>query len=166
MNHTYIIAFWSLSPINSRRFCMDFFASSLKPFGDIQCLDCGNRQDRRTVQLLHQADLVVIALRQSHREICDLFCKNTLRFSNCIYLIVDYFPDREFDLANISFEFRIPLSRLACIPYHPGRRDLFPGEEPAENRTGRSILRTGHGRPGFRRELCRARRVILQALGF
>ncbi|MCD8364644.1 MAG: hypothetical protein LUC83_02295 [Clostridiales bacterium] len=166
MNHTYIIAFWSLSPLSSRHFCMDFFVSSLKNFGDIQCLDCRNNRDSRTMHLLRQADLVVVALRQSYREICDFFCNATLRFSRCVYLIVDYFPDREFDLARISFEFRVPPSQIACIPYNSGYLNALPKNASDRRWKPGAISRLCAGTPDFYRELLRTQRIILQALGF
>lgn len=143
MNHTYIIAFWSLSPISSCSFCMDYFMSALRKYGDIQCLNCKDKKDRRTRKLLNQADLVVIVLRQNRREINNLFCKSAWHFSNCIYLIANYFPDQDFNLKKISFELRIPSSRLVCIPYSP--------------RYG-EVLRT--------REVKHAGEMMLKALGF
>ncbi len=103
--------------------------SALKKFGDIQCLNCKDKKDRRTRKLRKQADLVVIVLRQNHREISSLFCKAVPHFSNCIYLIADYFPDRDFNLNKIAFEFRIAPSRLICIPYNPRYREIFQSKE-------------------------------------
>lgn len=118
MNNSYIIAFWSPFPISAADYCMDFISSFLKRYGDIQCLDCKNGLDTRTLRIVRQADLVVIGLRQNYREICDYFCRITCRFLNYIFMIVDYFPEHESSLARIAHEFRIPQSRLACIPYN------------------------------------------------
>lgn len=118
MNNSYIVAFWSPFPISATDYCMDFLSSFLKRYGDIQCLDCKSGFDTRTLRLMRQADLVVIGLRQNYREICNYFCRITCRFFNYIYVIVDYFPEQETNLLRIAHEFRIPRSRLTCIPYN------------------------------------------------
>lgn len=118
MNHSYIIAFWSPFSISAADYCMDFFSSFLKRYGDIQCLNCKNNLDGRILRLARQADLVVVGLHQNYRKICDYICRSAYRFSNYIYVIVDYFPEQEISLHRIAYEFRIPRSRLACIPYN------------------------------------------------
>jgi len=166
MNHTYIIAFWSLSPLPSDSICMGYFTSSLRMFGDIQCLNCQNRRDRRTLRLLRQADLVVVALRQSHREFCDYFCKNVLPVSNCLYLVVDYLPDRELSLEHFSREFRIPPSQLICIPYNPEHREIYRSSLAHRYRENGSCPVMFRDSAYFRREFERSQRMMLKALGF
>lgn len=166
MNHSYIIAFWSPSPISSADLCMEFFSHYLKKFGDIQCLDCKNNQDRRTWQLMRQADLIVIAVHQNHREICDLFLRGGIRFPNCVWMVVDYIPEPGFDLARISCEFRIPDSRLLFIPYQPVGEKLLQNKNRRKNISIMGTSSYGHSNPDYRRALTRSARLMLQALGF
>ncbi len=165
MNRSYIIAFWSPSPISHTDLCMDFFSLYFKKFGDIQCLDCKSNQDGRTLRLMRQADLVVIAVHQSHREICDLFLNSRIRFSNCVWLVVDYIPEPGFDLSRISFEFRIPDSRLLCIPYQPAGEKLLQERNRGKYRPFTEQC-SGRSNPDYRRELTRSARMMLKALGF
>ncbi len=103
---------------------------------------------------MRQADLVVILLHQSRRELCSLFCRRKVCFPNCVYLILDYVSDDDLNLNRISFEFRIPSSHLAGIPYNPRMRENKKWPD------------TGLFSQSFRRELCRAGQVMLLALGF
>ncbi len=101
-----------------------------------------------------QADLVVIMLHQDLRELNRLYFGYGIRFPNCVWLITDYIPGSSPDLKKIMFEFRIPSSRLAGIPYTPRMcgAKKNPGSDPlcAE----------------LRRELNHAGQIILHALGF
>ncbi len=134
--------------------CIWYFSSFLRRFGDIQCMDCGSRSDRRTCRLLRQADLVVIIVRQSRAEFCRIFCGNRINFPNCVWLIRDYIPGIAPDIDGILFEFRIPSSRLACVPYSPHLRNT------------KKIPGTGSLSPDIRRDLNRAGHIMLIALGF
>ncbi len=97
---------------------------------------------------------MVITVRQNHRELCDLFCGYRVHFPNCVWLITDYVPEDSLNLKRITFEFRIPPERLACIPYSPRLRE------------GKKGSGTGLLPREFRRELDRAGQIILHALGF
>ncbi len=152
--HSYLVVFWSPFPTSDIEPYTRYFASALRRFGDIQCLNCTDRHDRRTRRLLHQADLVVITLHQSHRELCRLICECDLRFPNTVLLLTDYVEGGEPNLAQIAVEFRIPPSRLADIPYSPHGREGKKEPDP------------GRFSPSMRRELARAGHIMLQALGF
>ncbi len=117
-------------------------------------MDCGSCSDRRTGRLLHQADLVVIIVRQSRAEFCRMFCGNRMSFHNCIWLITDYIPGIAPDMNGIMFEFRIPSSRLAGVRYSPHLRNT------------KKIPDTGSLSPDIRRDLNRAGHIMLIALGF
>ncbi|MCC8140983.1 MAG: hypothetical protein LIO56_00355 [Lachnospiraceae bacterium] len=108
----------------------------------------------KTIRLLRQADLVVITIRQNYRDFCRLFLCSRNSFSNCVYLVLDYVPDDSINLKRIAFEFRIPSSRLACIPYSPRIKETKKWPD------------TGPFSPDIRRELNRAGQIILLALGF
>ncbi len=150
----YLVVFWSpFSPSNTD-LCMRAMAPFFARYRDIQCLDCRDGRDARTNHLLRQADLVVIALRQSRREFARLVCENAPRFSNYIFLIAEYVPEPSSTLAALAFECRIPLGRIACIPYTPRMRE--PGKKPG----------AGGFPVDFHREVTRAGQIILRALGF
>ncbi len=134
--------------------CIRYLSSFFRKYGDIQCLDCGDRRDARTQKLLRQADLVVIALRQSLREFCSLFCQHGIRYPNCVWLVRDYVPGGTPDLKKLLYEFRIPSSRLASVPYSPRLRE-------AKKNPGKGPLPAD-----IRVELNRAGQVMLLALGF
>lgn len=123
MDQSYLIAFWSPFSFSAADYCMDFLSAFLKKHGDIQCLDCQNNSDSRTMRILHQADLVVIGLPQSYRKICDYFCRFAHHFSNFIYMIVNYFPDPETSLQRISHDFRVPPERISFIPFDSRYRE-------------------------------------------
>lgn len=144
---------------------MDFFSVYFRKFGDIQCLDCKNNQDIRTLRLMRQADLVVIAVHQSHRELCDLFLSSGIRFSNCVWLIVDYIPEPGFNLTRISLEFRIPDSRLLCVPYQPAGEKLLQKRNWCRSRAFTEFS-FGLSNQDYRRELTRSAQMMLKALGF
>lgn len=161
MNHSRYIAFWSPSPTLTSDLCMDYFSSFFKKYGDIQCLDCKNDRDRRTLKLMKLADLVVITLPQNRKAISGLLCEGSLRFSNYIILISDYIPDPEFNLSEIASVWRIPPARLGCIPYHPALR----------NGTGKTALKNQSsylcaGSLDLLHELSLSAKKMLQALGF
>ncbi len=153
-HHSYLVTFWSPFAEPDTEPYLWYFASVFRRYGDIQCLNLKNNQDLRTRSLLLQADLVVIPLRQSHRELCQLICHCDLRLPNAVLLILDYVGESDPTLKDIAVEFRIPFSRLACVPYSPLNRGdgkkTGPVSFPSE----------------VRRELARAGQVILQALGF
>lgn len=136
------------------KFCRSCFAPVFKEYGNIQCLDCGNRQDLRTRMLLMHSDLVVIMLHQIHNEIQHLFCKMVVPCRNCIYVVTDYIPGWGFDLKDISLEFRIPKAHLACIPYCPG---IGTDQRPAIRE---------YSYMNFDLEVERSGLKILKALGF
>ncbi len=120
MQPAYLITFWSPSaPPTSHGFCMEYFKRELAPFGNIQCLHLSDNRDKRTLQLLRQSDLVVVLLRQNYGQLCRLFCFDSLRFANYLYIITEYVPHPTLDLKHISFEFRIPAQRICAIPYTP-----------------------------------------------
>ncbi len=153
MNPSYIVAFWSPFPTSMTKFCKGYFAPVFKKYGNIQCLDCSDGLDRRKGRLLRQADLVAITIHQSHKELCSLFCKTYVPFANCIYIVTGYVPGWGFDLKDISFEFRIPGTRLACIPYCLGIND-----------DKRPIV-TEYCYMNFDLELKKTGRIMLKALG-
>ncbi len=134
--------------------CVWYFSSFFRRYGNIQCIDCKNNHDLRTRSLMSQADLVVIPIHQDYRELCSLFCGNRIRFPNCVYLVVNYVPGDYLNLRRITFEFRIPSTHLACIPYSPRIRET-------KNWPGTVLLPTD-----VRREMDRAGQIMLLALGF
>ncbi len=154
LNHSYIVAFWNPFPISDPNPCIGYFSSFFQRYGNIQCLDFRDNRDSRTFSLLRQADLVVIILHQSHREFCSLTCNDSPRLPNCVYLVTDYVPGGGQSLRDFTFEFRIPPSRLACVPYSPRMRESkkWPDIGPLS--------------ADFRRELVRAGQIMLRALGF
>lgn len=166
MKHSYIIAFWSPFPITATDFCMDFFMSFFRRHGDdIQCLLCSNDQEERTAQILLHADLMVVIFHQNYHELCSWITDKIYRFANCLYMIIDYFPEKDFSLIRISQNFRIPLSRLACIPYNQEYREAsLRGDSLHYLHTlgHHSICQAGMD---FRKELRRAAQMILKALG-
>ena len=164
MNQTRIIAFWSPFPITSTDFCMDFFAAFFHRYGDIQCLNCQNGQDERTLQLLHHADLLVVILRQNHFELCSWLSNALYRFTNCLYMIIDYYPEKDLDLLHISREFRIPPSRLACIPYTPAFKEaILKGRMRDYWNSSNSPCLYQSGM-NFHKEMLRSAHLILKAL--
>ena len=163
MNHSYYIAFWSPSPIFTSDLCMDYFSSFFQKYGDIRCLDCKDDRDRRTLRLMQQADLVVIALPQDEEARNGLLCESSLRFSNYIILIPDYVPDPEFNLSKISSVWRIPKARLACIPYHPTLRN---GAGKNKNTPKKRFSYLCAGSLDLKYELSLSAKKMLQALGF
>ena len=118
MKQTYIIAFWSPFPLRDLYFCTDFFSPLLKTYGDIQCLDCGSRRDARTYRLLCQADLVVVGLPQKKSFLDKYFCYEFRHYRNMIYIIMDYFSKESIAPETICQHYRIPVNRLARIPYN------------------------------------------------
>ncbi len=101
-----------------------------------------------------QADLVVILLHQDCRELNSLYLSYGVRFPNCVWLITDYVPGGSPGLEDIMFRFRIPRSRLACIPYtpRPYGSKKNPGTDPMYSELRRELNHAGH--------------IILRALGF
>ncbi len=160
MNQSYLVAFWSPFPIPDYRPCLLYFSSLFQDFGDIQCFDCKDGRDRRNQKLMHQADLVVILLPQQRQAIFQALCRHQLRFANSVYLIADYIPVPDFDLRRIAFEFRLPLSRLGCIPYHPRSIKSIRQKDLASSCSNYVSY------SDFCGELYRSGRRILQALGF
>lgn len=154
MNQSYIVAFWSPFPTPMTRFCKSCFSPIFKDYGNIQCLDCSCGRDRRTRRLLFSADLVAITVNQSHRELSSLFCRPTIPFDKCIYIVTGYVPGWGFDLEDISFEFRIPNASLACVPYCLGMSDE------------KGPIVKEYCYMDFDLELERASRKMLRALGF
>ena len=165
MKHSYIIAFWSPFPITATDFCMDFFSSFFDRHGDIQCLLCNNDQEERTVQILLHADLMVVVFHQNYRELCHWITDYVCRSANCLYMIIDYFPEKDYSLVRISQNFRIPLSRLTCIPYNLKYREA--SRKGDSLRYWRSCGRHYICQAGmdFYRELLRSARMMLKALG-
>ncbi len=133
---------------------MWYLTSLFQKHGNIQWIACQGPPDGRNLRLLQGADLVVITLRQSRREWSRLFLQDRIRFSNCVFLITDYVPNAFPDLSHLAFEFRIPYSRLAQIPYTPRLREgkKWPGPGPRQK--------------DFRRDLTHAGQTMLRALGF
>ncbi len=133
---------------------MWYLTSLFQKHGNIQWITCQGPPAGRNLRLLHGADLVVITLRQSRRDLSRVFLQDRIRFPNCVFLITDYVPDAAPNLSHLAFEFRIPRSRLAWIPYTPRLREgkKWPGPGPRQKE--------------FRRDLTRAGQIMLRALGF
>lgn len=165
MKHSYIIAFWSPFPITATDFCMDFFSSFFHRHGDIQCVLCNSDQKERTIRILLHADLMVVVFHQSYRELCRWITDDIYRFANCLYMIIDYFPEKDYSLIRISQDFRIPLSRLTCIPYNLKYREA--SRRGAVRSYWRSCTRHGICQAGmdFYGELLRSARMMLKSLG-
>ncbi len=133
---------------------MWYLTSLFQRHGDIQWIACQGPPEGRNLRLLHGADLVVITLRQSRQDLSRLFLQDRLRFPNCVFLITDYVPDVSPDLSRLAFEFRIPRSHLAQIPYTPCLRE------------GKKWPGPGLRQKEFRRDLTQAGQIMLRALGF
>lgn len=164
MKHSYIIAFWSPFSLPHLEFYTDFFSSYLKKYADIQCLDCQNHQDTRTIRLLHQADLVIIGLTQNSQLLNSYFCYSYEHFSNVRYAIMDYFSLGTLDIKTLCRWYRIPENQLARIPYNARFQEAL--------RTGqasRYLEFSGNNLSyeesiSFQRELNRTGKLLLQAL--
>lgn len=164
MKQSYILVFWSPFPLQELHFCIDFFSPLLKKYGDIQCLDCGCRRDLRTRRLLLQADLVIVSLPQEKDLWDTYFCYEFRRYTNMMYMVMDYFPRESIRPEQICQNYRIPANRLALIPYNIRFREA---ERKGESRR---YLEFRNSPPpyeeyiGFQDELKRSARLFLQAL--
>lgn len=164
MKNSYIIAFWSPLSRHNMQFYTDFFSVYLRKYGDIQCLDCQNRRDPRTLHLLHQMDLVIIGLPQNPRLLTSYFCHTFEHFKNIRYVIIDYFPRGAIDAKTLCRQYRIPENQLARIPYNArylealrlGRASRYL-EFNSKDLAYEEII-------DFQSELQRTGRVFLQAL--
>ena len=140
MYHTYITAFWSPFFLDSSTYCADVLSVCLKKYGDIRCLVCPGGSDRRSLQILKIADLVVIGLPQNSGKIRHFLTGCRFRFPNFMLLILNYYPRSGISLSGISHDWRIPQQRIACIPYCR----IFQGEEkPVHSARYESLCRTG-----------------------
>lgn len=164
MKHSYIIAFWSPFSLPNLHFYTDFFSAYLKKYGDIQCLDCRNHRDERTIRLLHQADLVIIGLPQNQHLLASYFCYPFEHFTNVRYMILDYFSQGEPSIKQLCSQYRLSENQLAKIPYNARFLEAF--------RLGRSFhYLEFNGKNlsyeeviNFQKELYRTGRLFLQAL--
>lgn len=164
MKKSYIIAFWSPFSLHNIQFYTDFFSIYLRKYGNIQCLDCQNHQDPRTLRLLHQMDLVIIGLPQDPHLLTSYFCHPFEHFTNIRYAIIDYFSQGAIDVKTLCRQYRIPESQLARIPYNArylealrlGQSSRYL-EFNGRNSSYEEII-------DFQNELKRTGRLFLQAL--
>lgn len=164
MKNSYIIAFWSPFSLHNMQFYTDFFSVYLKKYGDIQCLDCQNHQDTRTIRLLHQVDLVIIGLPQDARLLSSYFCRPFEHFTNLRYAIIDYFSQGAIDVKTLCREYRIPESQLARIPYNARYLEALRLGQASRYLEFNSKDLAYEEIIDFQSELQRTGRVFLQAL--
>jgi hypothetical protein len=83
-------------------------------------VDCGCRRDRKTIDVLMGADLVVINVKQSYRVVEDLFLElgTLLKKKHCFFLIGSYFKESACNRRCMEQIYRISRSRLGVIPYN------------------------------------------------
>ncbi len=165
-NTTYFVAFWSPFPIDSGKCYIDYFSMELHKFANIQCVDCKNNRDPNTWRILRQASLVVIPVRQSHSDFWHIFGKEALRFKNCVFLMVDYFPNPDVTLEHFLSPYRISRDRLVCIPYNPNCKTTLTLGSSDKEKGFRFSPEICHSGMDFKGELKHAARMMLRAMGF
>lgn len=164
MKNSYIIAFWNPLSLPDAQFYTDFFSAHLKKYGDIQCLDCKDHQNRKTIRLLHQVDLVIIGLPQDPRLLTSYFCHTFEHFKNIRYAIINYFSRGAVDVKTFCRQFRIPESQLARIPYNARYREALRLGQASRYLEFKSKDLAYEEIIDFQSELQRTGRVFLQAL--
>ncbi len=86
---------------------------------DFTFIDCGSRSDAWTRQLLKEADLVVVNLKQSPQAFEHFFLQHSNIADKVIFFISNYQKDSVYNRKNIHRLYRIAPDQLAVIPYNP-----------------------------------------------
>lgn len=117
MSKTKFLVFWNPYEERIKFSKADFFVDlfSLEP--NVVAIDLKNNKDPRSQNLLREADLVVVFLKQD--EIClnHYFLHNLVRNENVIYVITDYIYDGLKDWPRILEQYRIPKEELFVLPF-------------------------------------------------
>jgi len=82
----------------------------------INLADC---KDREAKNLMHNADLVVVNVRQEFRSFDDYFAHYANLCAKIFLLIGNYYEDGDCDRAHLLEKYAIPEEQLAVIPNNP-----------------------------------------------
>lgn len=131
---------------------------------DVTLIDCGNRTDEWTRQVIREADLLVVNLRQTSASFDEFFIKYANLASKVIYLVGNYQKDSVYNKQNLRRIYRIPKNRLAVVPFNQefwqacekGRLDKYM--------KGKRSLYATEKRQYFMRELDAAMQILVKMI--
>lgn len=129
---------------------------------DLTFIDCGNRTDDWTRQVMRKADLLVVNLRQTSVAFDEYFLQHVNLSSKVVYLVGNYQKESIYNKRNLQRIYRIPKERLAVVPFNQefqlacekGRLDKYM--------KGKRNLYATEKRRYFMRELAAAMQILLE----
>lgn len=132
---------------------------------DVVFVDCGNRKDDLTRNILEEADICVLNMNQEAELIGDYY-RNPPGFRGKIFFLVgNYFEDGLYTRKNLERIYRVDENMLGTIPYNLQIKEAARrGRTEVEVRKYMKGNGTGRG-AGFGKELIRTTRLILQMAG-
>ena len=83
---------------------------------DFTFIDCGNRMDDWTMQMMREADLVVVNLKQTAEAFDKFFLQHRNLAPKVIYLVGNYRKESVYNKRNLQRIYRIPKEKLAVMP--------------------------------------------------
>lgn len=88
-------------------------------------IDCGNRQDQHTREILRQADLVVANLHQN-TDLMNFFMLCDIHISKNIYFLISgHIGQTESTKRQLTYSYRIMPEQMGMIPYNSEFRQAF-----------------------------------------
>lgn len=129
MEKTKILVFWDPYEENLNFSRASFFTDLFQKNEDVVTIDLKNNKDPRSLQLLREADLVVVFIKQNEFCLNRYFVTDMVKNENIVYVIVDFILDGISDWRRALDRYRIPEEQLFVLPFDP-RLQLF--EEPEE----------------------------------
>lgn len=129
---------------------------------DFTFIDCGCRSDPWTMQLLREADLVVVNIKQSQQAFDHFFLQHSNISEKVIFFISRYQKDSIYNRKNIHRLYRIDPKRLAVIPYNPEFPHACEKGKLDKYMKGKSSLYPSQVRQYFMQELSQAVQILLE----
>lgn len=117
MSKTKILVYWNPYEEKIRFSKANYFLDLFEHEQNVVTIDLKNNKDPRSRNILREADLVVVFLKQDEACLNRYFLRDLVRNENVIYVIADYIYDGTKDWPQILERYRIPKSELFVLPF-------------------------------------------------
>ncbi len=133
---------------------------------DFTFIDCGRREDEWARELLRDADLVVVNLKQSTESFDRFFLHQVKLSKKCLYVIGNYQKESVYNRRNLERIYRIPENQLAVVPYNPEFQQALERGRLDKYMQGKGDFYVSETRKYFMQELEQILQRLMEETGY
>lgn len=130
---------------------------------DVTFIDCGNHMDGWTKQVIKEADLLVVNLKQTSASFDEFFLKNGSLAAKVLYLVGNYQKESVYNKQNLRRIYRIPKEHLAVIPFNPEFQQACEKGRLDKYMKGKKSLYGTEKRQYFMQELAATMQLLMRS---